>query len=417
MTPLLTGAAGHRGRAAAGRSRRRAADAATPPPRRRQQQLNLLQLVLHASLPVQLVMLLLLFGSIASWVIIFRKKRVLDRADARSRRVRGALLVRRRARPSSMPARPSATATSAAWKRSSKAASASSPACASAAASTARMQLEGAQRAMRATASREIDGLEHNLEFLANVGSISPYVGLFGTVWGIMISFQGLANVKEATIATVAPGISEALIATAMGLFAAIPAVWAYNRFATKVERIGGALRRLRRGVLLDPAAPGAPRRDLMRTLATSPQPASDLARACVPAVEPLGLRAGIGHDRHHRAPPSQAQAQGRDQRRALHRRDAGAADHLHGHRAAAQPRRRHRPAAVQRASRSRTKKDPVVVSVDADGALLPDARRRQQRGGHRRRRCRPRCRRSSRQNPDVAGVRRRRRARPTTRR
>ena len=91
---------------------------------------------------------------------------------------------------------------------------------------------------MRATASRELDGLEHNLEFLANVGSISPYVGLFGTVWGIMISFQGLANVKEATIATVAPGISEALIATAMGLFAAIPAVWAYNRFATKVERI-----------------------------------------------------------------------------------------------------------------------------------------------------------------------------------
>ena len=101
-----------------------------------------------------------------------------------------------------------------------------------------RSQLEGAQRAMRASSSRELDGLEHNLEFLANVGSISPYVGLFGTVWGIMISFQGLANVKEATIATVAPGISEALIATAMGLFAAIPAVWAYNRYATKVDRM-----------------------------------------------------------------------------------------------------------------------------------------------------------------------------------
>ena len=101
-----------------------------------------------------------------------------------------------------------------------------------------RAQLEGAQRAMRASASRELDGLEHNLEFLANIGSISPYVGLFGTVWGIMVSFQGLANVKEATIATVAPGISEALVATAMGLFAAIPAVWAYNRFATKVDRI-----------------------------------------------------------------------------------------------------------------------------------------------------------------------------------
>src|SRR3546814_2095775 len=91
---------------------------------------------------------------------------------------------------------------------------------------------------MRVTTSRELDGLERNLEFLANVGSISPYVGLFGTVWGIMISFQGLANVKEATIASVAPGISEAMIATAMGLFAAIPAVWAYNRFATHVERL-----------------------------------------------------------------------------------------------------------------------------------------------------------------------------------
>ena len=93
------------------------------------------------------------------------------------------------------------------------------------------------KRSSNRSASRELDGLEHNLEFLANVGSIAPYVGLFGTVWGIMVSFQGLANVKEATIATVAPGISEALIATAMGLFAAIPAVWAYNRFATRVER------------------------------------------------------------------------------------------------------------------------------------------------------------------------------------
>jgi biopolymer transport protein TolQ len=101
-----------------------------------------------------------------------------------------------------------------------------------------RALLEGAQRAMRVSATREVDRLEQSLEFLANVGSISPYVGLFGTVWGIMIAFQGLANVKEATIAMVAPGISEALIATAMGLFAAIPAVWAYNRYSTKLERI-----------------------------------------------------------------------------------------------------------------------------------------------------------------------------------
>ena len=101
-----------------------------------------------------------------------------------------------------------------------------------------RSAIEGSERAMQVAGTREIGLLERNLEFLANVGSISPYVGLFGTVWGIMISFQGLANMKEATIATVAPGISEALVATAMGLFAAIPAVWAYNRFATKVERL-----------------------------------------------------------------------------------------------------------------------------------------------------------------------------------
>ena len=199
--------------------------------------IDVLQLVLHASLPVQLVMLLLLFASIASWVIILRKKRVLDRATReadsfeerfwsgadmaklysgateRKRDIGGMEAIfeggfrefnRVRQRRGVDP----------------------------------RAQLEGAQRAMRATASRELDGLEHNLEFLANVGSISPYVGLFGTVWGIMVSFQGLADVKEATIATVAPGISEALVATAMGLFAAIPAVWAYNRFATKVERL-----------------------------------------------------------------------------------------------------------------------------------------------------------------------------------
>jgi biopolymer transport protein TolQ len=199
--------------------------------------IDVLQLVLHASLPVQIVMLLLLCASIASWVIIVRKKRVLDRAareaehfeerfwsgsdmaklyagaTERNRDISGLEAIfeggfrefnRVRQRRGVDP----------------------------------RAQLEGAQRAMRATTSRELDGLEHNLEFLANVGSISPYVGLFGTVWGIMVSFQGLADVKEATIATVAPGISEALVATAMGLFAAIPAVWAYNRFATKVERL-----------------------------------------------------------------------------------------------------------------------------------------------------------------------------------
>jgi biopolymer transport protein TolQ len=96
--------------------------------------------------------------------------------------------------------------------------------------------LEGSRRAMRVAMMREEERLERHLAFLASVGSTSPYIGLFGTVWGIMHSFRGLANATQATLATVAPGISEALVATAMGLFAAIPAVLAYNRFASKVE-------------------------------------------------------------------------------------------------------------------------------------------------------------------------------------
>jgi biopolymer transport protein TolQ len=99
--------------------------------------------------------------------------------------------------------------------------------------------LEGARRAMRVAMLREEERLEKHLPFLATVGSTSPYVGLFGTVWGIMHSFRGLANTSQATLATVAPGISEALVATAMGLFAAIPAVMAYNRFAARVDVFG----------------------------------------------------------------------------------------------------------------------------------------------------------------------------------
>ena len=204
--------------------------------------INMLSLVLHASLPVQLVMLLLLFGSVASWVIIFRKKRVFDRAEReadrfeerfwsgselsklyagateRNRDIGGLEAIFEGGFREFHKVRQRRGVDSRLYD--------------------SRIQLESAQRAMRAAASRELDGLERNLEFLANVGSIAPYVGLFGTVWGIMVSFQGLANVKEATIATVAPGISEALIATAMGLVAAIPAVWAYNRYATRVERM-----------------------------------------------------------------------------------------------------------------------------------------------------------------------------------
>ena len=98
--------------------------------------------------------------------------------------------------------------------------------------------MDGTRRAMRATYQREMDRLESHLAFLASVGSVSPYVGLFGTVWGIMNAFRGLANVGQATLAHVAPGIAEALVATAMGLFAAIPAVVAYNRYAHDINRL-----------------------------------------------------------------------------------------------------------------------------------------------------------------------------------
>ena len=98
--------------------------------------------------------------------------------------------------------------------------------------------MDGTRRAMRATYQREMESLESHLSFLASVGSVSPYVGLFGTVWGIMNSFRGLAQMAQATLGAVAPGISEALIATAMGLFAAIPAVVAYNRFAGDVNQL-----------------------------------------------------------------------------------------------------------------------------------------------------------------------------------
>jgi biopolymer transport protein TolQ len=102
--------------------------------------------------------------------------------------------------------------------------------------------LDGARRAMRASYQRELDALEVNLAFLASVGSVSPYVGLFGTVWGIMHAFTGLAALTQVTLATVAPGIAEALVATAIGLFAAIPAVVAYNRFAHDIDRAANRL-------------------------------------------------------------------------------------------------------------------------------------------------------------------------------
>jgi len=126
--------------------------------------------------------------------------------------------------------------------------------------------LDGARRAMRASFQRELDAAEQNLSFLATVGSVSPYVGLFGTVWGIMHAFTGLAALAQVTLATVAPGIAEALVATAIGLFAAIPAVVGYNRFAREIDKIAIALETyieefsniLQRNLSANPTAGGA---------------------------------------------------------------------------------------------------------------------------------------------------------------
>jgi biopolymer transport protein TolQ len=199
--------------------------------------ISYVQLLLTASLPVQVIMLLLALGSLLSWVIIFRKNRVYSRAtdeadDFEGRFWSGVDLTQlyrsatdRNRVVSGLEANFEAGFREYARLRQKKGLD-------------SRTQLEGAQRAMRATFAREVDRLEHNLELLANIGSTAPYVGLVGTVFGIMVTMHGLASDQQASIAAVAPGISEALFATAMGLFVAIPAVWAYNRFATKVERL-----------------------------------------------------------------------------------------------------------------------------------------------------------------------------------
>jgi biopolymer transport protein TolQ len=199
--------------------------------------MSFLHLITGASLVVQLVMLLLLVVSMVSWTMIFRRRSVLKDAriaadefedrfwsggdlamlfrnvTAQSEHAVGMAgifqsgfneFVRLRKQPGTDP----------------------------------RAVVEGAQRVMRVALSRETDDLETHLSFLATVGSTSPYVGLFGTVWGIMNSFRGLGNAQQATLSMVAPGIAEALIATAMGLFAAIPAVIAYNRYSNDVERL-----------------------------------------------------------------------------------------------------------------------------------------------------------------------------------
>ena len=198
------------------------------------QDFSLLTLVLHASFVVQLVMAGLLVTSLASWTVIFSKlfglrrlragndafeqefwsgKNLTDLYNAASNHADSATMERI-----------FASGMREFLKLRERRLDAGA-------------QLDGARRAMRASLQRELDVIEGNVGFLASVGSVSPYVGLFGTVWGIMHAFVGLANVQQVTLATVAPGIAEALVATAIGLFAAIPAVVAYNRFARDIDR------------------------------------------------------------------------------------------------------------------------------------------------------------------------------------
>ncbi len=201
------------------------------------QDMSILHLVLGASVVVQLVMLLLLVVSVASWAAIFRKMFALIRVKALNESFErdfwsGTSLndlfaaAAQNARLSGPMERIFASGMREYQKLRERRIT-----------DTASL-MDGARRAMRASFQREMDEAESNLSFLASVGSVSPYVGLFGTVWGIMHAFTGLANMQTVTLATVAPGIAEALVATAIGLFAAIPAVVAYNRFARDIDRI-----------------------------------------------------------------------------------------------------------------------------------------------------------------------------------
>jgi biopolymer transport protein TolQ len=202
-----------------------------------QQDLSIFQLVLQASLVVQLVIVGLLAVSLASWTVIFGKMFGLKKVRMLNGDFEREFWAGRNLQDL--------------YTEASKRAEEGGPMnriFASGMREFLKLRerrvldpgslLDGARRAMRASFQRELDVVESKLSFLASVGSVSPYVGLFGTVWGIMHAFTGLANLQQVTLATVAPGIAEALVATAIGLFAAIPAVLAYNRFARDIDRI-----------------------------------------------------------------------------------------------------------------------------------------------------------------------------------
>jgi biopolymer transport protein TolQ len=199
--------------------------------------LQVWQLILDAGWLVKGVLAVLLLASIASWMIIFNKRQVLGKAekaaDAFEERFwSGTDLTNLHEGIAS------SHRLTTGMERIFDAGFAEFSRMRQQGRMSPNAMVEGAQRAMRIALTRETEDLEHHLNFLATVGSTSPYVGLFGTVWGIMTSFHQLANVNQATIAMVAPGISEALVATAMGLFAAIPAVIAYNRYSNQVDRL-----------------------------------------------------------------------------------------------------------------------------------------------------------------------------------
>jgi biopolymer transport protein TolQ len=201
------------------------------------QDLSILQLILHASFVVQLVIALLMTISVASWAAIFRKYFALKRVKRLNEEFEADFW-----------SGTSLNELASAAKKNDPNAGPMERIFASGMREYQKLRerriddnsalLDGARRAMRASFQRELDAIETNLSFLASVGSVSPYVGLFGTVWGIMHSFTGLASMAQVTLSTVAPGIAEALVATAIGLFAAIPAVVAYNRFAHDIDRI-----------------------------------------------------------------------------------------------------------------------------------------------------------------------------------
>lgn len=198
--------------------------------------LSVWTLVLDASPVVQAVLVLLMLASISSWAVIFRKRRIIARSRKTADQFEADFWsggdlneLYKRVETKGREGTGLESIFESGFREFSRLRQQNLP---------SDELLEGSRRAMRVAQLREIDRLEHNLAMLATVGSTSPYVGLFGTVWGIMSAFHNLGNVQQATLAAVAPGIAEALIATAIGLFAAIPAVIAYNRFSDQVSRL-----------------------------------------------------------------------------------------------------------------------------------------------------------------------------------